>query len=159
MFKMLLPGLLSAVALLGCATGSTTPDLTTCQYSTPVVSNASGKLHGEPCTSNAECKYGTCTKSALQLGGVAVTKGICTKQCSCGGSTSICSNENVTDASGIAVVEFKCIKADGGAGSECARYCTSAADCKAWNPELPFCVDGVSGKFQSGVKVCSAVSK
>ncbi len=157
MLKNLLLGLTILVSA-GCATGSTTPDLTNCQYSTPVISNAAGKLHGEACTSNAECKYGTCTKAALQLGGAAVTKGVCTKQCSCGGSASVCANENVTDASGNAVVEFKCIKAPTGAGSECARYCTSAADCKAWNPELPYCVAGVSGKFQSGVKVCSAVS-
>ncbi len=156
MFKLLRTGLLLTLALSGCATGSTTPDLTNCQYSTPVITKADGKLHGEACTSNAECKYGTCSKSAMQVGGHGTT-GVCTKQCSCGGTSSVCANDNVVDTDGTAIREFKCIKAYTGPGAECALYCTSAADCQKWNPALKYCVDGVSPVFNSGVKVCSAV--
>lgn len=136
-----------ALGALGCESASTT-DVGICQYTTPVVKKSDGKLHGEPCDSDAECKYGTCTKAAMQLGG-AGTKGVCTKQCSCGGATSVCGADDVTGK------VFKCIKAPTGAGSECALSCASAADCMAVNPDLKYCISS-SSKFQTGVKVCSA---
>lgn len=142
----------AAVALTGCAT--TTIDNSMCTYATPVISQPGGGLHGEPCTKSSECKYGTCVFGALQQGGKATAQGVCTKQCACGGPTSACSIDDEVQTGRA----FTCIAAGSGPGKECAMKCATAADCTAINSELKYCVAGVSGKFQTAVKVCSAVA-
>jgi len=143
--------LAAAVAVAAaCTTTAAEPGL--CQYGAPVISNASGLLHGIACTSNDQCKYGACRFDAMQQGGASKV-GVCTKQCSCGGSTSQCSNDNDSTKG----LDFTCIKAATGAGSECAVRCTSDNFCQGVNPAQPFCVTGVKGVFSAGaVKACSA---
>jgi hypothetical protein len=147
---------LSAALLcwLATACATTTVDSGICPYTTPVVSQPSGGLHGEPCTKDSECKYGTCVFEALQLGKIKGAQGVCTKQCACGGPTSACSSDDDAQTGRA----FTCIAAGSGAGKECAMKCASAADCLAINSELKYCVAGVSGKFQTAVKVCTSVA-
>ncbi|MSP90999.1 MAG: hypothetical protein EXR79_04220 [Myxococcales bacterium] len=114
------------------------------------IATTTGKLHGEECTANADCKYGNCSGTALMLAGATTFK-VCTKEASCGTGTQ-CSDDNDT-AKGL---EFTSIKAAAGAGTECAMTCLSAADCAKVNPKLAFCVTSVTGKFSAGRKVCSA---
>jgi len=143
--------LLLTASALACTT-TTAPADGQCPFSSPVVSNANGLLHGVGCTDNSQCKYGTCTKSAMQQGKSSTT-GVCTKQCSCGGPTSVCSNDN-DDTKGL---YFTCIKAASGSGSECGVTCKTDSDCGKINPNQPFCVSGVTGVFTAGAqKVCSS---
>lgn len=114
------------------------------------VATTTGKLHGEECTANADCKYGNCSGTALMLAGETTFK-VCTKEASCGTGTQ-CSDDNDT-AKGL---EFTSIKASAGAGTECAMTCISAADCAKVNAKLKFCVTSVTGRFSAGRKVCSA---
>ncbi len=143
--------LLLTLALAACTT-TTTPTDGQCPFGSPVVGNANGLLHGVGCTDNSQCKYGTCTKTAMQQGKSSTT-GVCTKQCSCGGTTSQCSIDN-DDTKGLA---FTCIKAASGSGSECGVTCKTDADCGKINPNQPYCVTGVKGVFSAGaLKVCSS---
>ncbi len=124
----------------------------TCPFGAPVVKTTEGLLHGVGCQTDAQCKYGVCSKSAMQQGGTS-TVGVCTKQCSCGGPTSQCSIDNDSTKN----LSFTCIKAYSGSGSECGVICTSDKQCGDINPGQPFCVTGVKGVFSAGaVKVCSA---
>lgn len=143
--------LLFALALFGGCVDTTTVDPGACPYASPVITNATGLLHGIACTSDSQCKYGHCLKNAMQQGGSSAV-GVCTKQCSCGGATSQCSNDNGNDKG----LTFTCIAAAKGAGKECAVYCKSDGDCQAINPNQPFCVSGLSGVFSTGLKVCAS---
>lgn len=144
--------LLAAAALLGGCIDTETVDPGECPYPAPVISNATGLLHGIACNSNADCKYGTCLKNAMQQGG-ASTVGVCTKQCSCGGATSQCSNDDDSTKG----LTFTCIVRATGAGKECGLTCTSDAFCQSVNPAQPFCVASLKGVFSAGArKVCAA---
>lgn len=121
----------------------------------PTIKNPQGGVHGAPCVKDADCLYGSCGKSALQLNGhVTTTEGVCTKDCACGSAASQCDLDNEATAS----VAFTCIKsiesATGGTTSECAIQCDSLADCTKINPRVTVCTD-TSDLFETGVKVCS----
>lgn len=142
--------LLATVLAAACTTATDTTGQ--CPFASPVVKNQNGLLHGVACNADADCKYGVCTKAAMQQGGSSAT-GVCTKQCSCGGETSTCSIDNDLNKG----LSFTCIKAYSGSGSECAAVCKSDADCQKINPAQPNCVDGVTGVFTAGAqKVCSS---
>ncbi len=146
-----------ALGALGGCVDTTTTEQGVCPYPAPVISNATGLLPGIACTSAAQCKYGTCVKTAMQQG-LSSTVGVCTKQCSCGGATSQCSNDNGNDKG----LSFTCIAAAKGAGKECAVYCKNdnttgiSAYCQAINPNQPYCVSGLSGVFSTGLSVCAS---
>ena len=55
-----------------------------CPYKNSVT-NPTGKLHGEPCTNEAECKYGICMHSDAYAAEPSIK--FCTKQCQCGVSS------------------------------------------------------------------------
>lgn len=142
------------LAAAGCESFGTNPAdnpfQTDCQKST-AISNLSGKRHGEACTTAAECMYGFCKFGALQLINDA-TKGVCTKDCSCG-ANSECSKENIAGQS------YSCIfGAAKPVAKECAAVCTSDAQCAAINPALPFCLSssGYSGVFSTALRNCAA---
>jgi hypothetical protein len=138
-------GLLSACDTASPADGSDG----TCPYPAQTITAPAGKLHGEACTTSAECKYGICSKTTLQAAGSGA--GVCVKQCNCGVGSQ-CTDDN--DASRNA--SFTCVFAPSGGKKECAKFCKTNEECLAWNPELPFCSSGMSGQFQTGVKACSA---
>lgn len=52
--------------------------------------NENGKLHGEGCLSDNECKYGRCVNAPIVTGGAFK---ICTKDCTCG-ALSECDDDN-----------------------------------------------------------------
>lgn len=141
---------LTLVVATGCSVTAVDPG--TCQFGAPVVKTTDGLLHGIACQTDAQCKYGVCSKTAMQQGGSS-TQGVCTKQCSCGGATSQCSADNDS----VKNLSFTCIKAAVGSGSECGVICTSDKQCADINPNQPFCVTGVKGVFTAGaLKACSA---
>ena len=143
--------ILVAMFASACESGSAV-DPSVCQFAAPTVTNANGLLHGIACNTSADCKYGTCRKAAMQQG-KSSTVGVCTKQCSCGGSLSQCSIDDNIDKN----LTFTCIKAYTGSGSECGVTCTSASDCQKINPAQPHCVSGVKNVFTAGArKVCSS---
>lgn len=145
-----LPLLLASVLLAGCETAEPADGSDgVCPYPAQIITTSSGKLHGEPCANNAECKYGICSKSTLQAAGSGA--GVCVKQCNCGVGSQ-CSDDNSASRS----AEFTCIFAPSGGQKECARYCKTDAECQAWNPELPFCNNSGGVRFSTGVKVCNA---
>lgn len=140
-----------AVGLCACTTGAESGSEDCPQVSK--LTNAAGLLHGVACSSNADCKYGTCSTTALQMAGQSGF-GVCTKNCRCG-EFSQCSDDDKNTKN----MTFSCIKGGpGGTLSECAARCTSAADCQAINPKLPFCVTSVNGSFSGAVKVCAGAS-
>lgn len=140
---MLLVLLLSA----GCEANTTQGGDYTCP-NVAVIKNAQAGVHGAHCVKDADCKYGVCSKGALQLSGhVTTTEGVCTKNCACGPNSSC-------DMEDQGAFHFKCIKAPAGAGSECAVQCGSVTDCQQINPAFNACV-GTSQFFTTGVKVCT----
>lgn len=135
-------------ALAGCvAADNTAGSDGLCPYPDQYVKVPTGKLHGEPCSADADCKWGICSKTSLQAGGTGA--GICTKQCNCG-LGSQCSDDNTSSA------QFTCIFASSGGKKECARSCKTDAECASWNPALPHCSSSGGGGFQTGLSVCSA---
>lgn len=148
--RVVLAMLLATGLLVGCETADPADGSDgVCPYPAQTITAPTGKLHGEACTTSAECKYGICSKTTLQAAGSGA--GVCVKQCNCGVGSQ-CTDDN--DASRSA--EFTCIFAPSGGKKECARFCKTDAECGAWNPELPFCRSGQSDLFQTGVKVCTA---
>lgn len=114
----------------------------------PGIGNPAKKLHGAACATKGECAYSVCNVNALQLAGhVTATEGVCTKDCSCGPNSGC----DIDNGNGV---EYKCIKAKSGPGSECAIACTSDAQCKAINPRFDHC-GYAETRFTSGVKVCT----
>lgn len=151
MVPALLAACVAVLGLGGCTTG-TEPSTDCPNVST--LTKPDGLLHGVACTTNADCKYGVCSTSAMQMAG-ATGFGVCTKNCRCGPNSQCSDDDNNTKN-----MTFSCIKGGaGGAVSECAARCTSAADCQAINPKLPFCVTSVSGSFSGAVKVCAGAAK
>lgn len=154
-----LVGTIAAVALLagavcGCDSFGTNPAAnpfeTDCQKST-AISNANGKSHGEACTTAAECMYGFCKFGALQLIN-DTTKGVCTKDCSCGAGSQC-------DADNAGAQSYTCIFGSAKpVAKECALTCTSDAECAAANPDLPFCLSssGYDLVFSTARRVCAA---
>ncbi len=127
------------------------PFETDCQKSTKI-SYPDGKRHGEECTKADDCQYGYCKLGALQLINDH-TKGVCTKDCSCGAGSQC-------DADNISGQGYTClIGAAKPVQKECGATCSSDADCQALNPALPFCLtnaNGYSGVFSTARKVCAA---
>lgn len=152
MFRSAVLALLIALVTSGCIESSGS-EVGACPYGSPILSSDPNTLlHGIACEKNEQCRYGACINNAMQQAGDTSYK-VCTKHCSCGGPTSQCSNDN-DPSKGL---EFTCIKAAQGPGSECALKCTNDAFCQNVNPKQPFCVTGVTGVFTAGaVKVCSA---
>ncbi len=137
-------------AAMACTT-TTTPTDGQCPYPANTVTNASGLLHGIACTDNSQCKYGVCTKTAMQQGKSSTT-GVCTKQCSCG-INSQCSDDNDANKG----LEFTCIFASSGPGRECGVVCKNDTDCKNINSNQPFCIDSIKGVLSSGArKICAS---
>lgn len=117
----------------------------------PVVTNAQAGVHGAACSKSADCKYGTCYFAPMQLAGhVTPSVGVCSKDCSCGSSTSQCS----IDDDEANALHFTCIKAPSGAGSECAIGCKTLDDCTKVNPVFTACTAS-SKAFSTGIKVCT----
>ena len=141
-------GLIAGCVVSSAATTGGTGDCT----QTATVSNVSGKLHGQACTQNSECKYGVCSQTAMVLVGVG-SIGICTKECNCGANSS-CDLDNVLDANKNIVSGFDCARQ--GSQAQCAYQCTSDDQCKAWNPSLPYCLAGYDNYFSVGTHVCAA---
>ncbi|MCA9523373.1 MAG: hypothetical protein KC609_20505 [Myxococcales bacterium] len=85
------------------------------------VTNASGLLHGSPCTQDSECMYGKCLQSP-----VASFK-FCSKNCSCGANSS-CSDDPANNG-----VTYACARKRSGTSvnaEQCLLRCSSVADCQ-----------------------------
>ena len=139
------------LVLASCNTAAAAGGDYTCTNAPSKVHPQAG-VHGASCANDADCEYGACSKSALQLNGhVTTTEGVCTKNCSCGSASSQC-NADDDAANSLA---FTCIKGTSGdTTSECAIKCTSVADCTKVNPRFTACTDS-STRFSTGVKVCA----
>lgn len=106
-------------------------------------------LHGEACTSDADCWYGHCLFGS-PFAGYDPTIGICTKNCGFGGpgtGFTECVKDNGNN------LVFKCtFEKTKQSGNDkipddqpnvfkaCLRECKTDAECQAWNPNLPNCV-------------------
>lgn len=135
-------------ACLGCQANTTAPLGDSNCLKSATISNVAGHLHGAECTADADCKYGVCKKPAYQTGSDK-TFGVCTKDCSCGAGSECSKDDDATQG-----LHFSCIKAQSGAGSECAIQCVSNADCSKINPKLKVCASS-STFFQSAQKICT----
>ena len=114
-----------------------------------------GKLHGESCTQDADCLYGSCM-FGLPVANYDKAIGVCNKNCGYvgGGSKFIaCGSEDDNPKSAV----YKCViektqeigntkqdKSLPNVYKMCVRNCLSDADCLAWNPALPNCHNGNS---------------
>lgn len=120
----------------------------------PEPANPALGRHGQTCTQNSDCMYGVCAFGA-PLAGYDAAIGFCTKNCGCTGTAAVCS----TDDSGMDET-YKCVmektiqsgnpKRDASkpVSKMCARVCQKDADCAAWNPALPDCLQ-VSNRYVS----------
>ena len=138
------------VVFAGCDTAAAAGGDYTCTNA-PSIVYPKGLPTGAACTKNADCAYGGCAMSALQLSGhVTATEGVCTKNCACGSAASQCSTDD-SDANNL---HYSCIKAVGATTSECAVKCTTLDDCTKVNPRFNTCTES-SDLFGTGVKVCT----
>jgi len=149
--KLLLPTcLVAGAAILGCltSTGADAPQECTKSAS---IKHQTAALHGVPCTKDDECMYGYCKKGSMQAG-FDTTKGVCTKDCSCGPG-SACNVDDGKDGTGKA--SYLCIKSTSYSPpqSECAQFCKSNTDCA--NIPGPSCL-GSSDHVTTGAgyKIC-----
>ncbi len=139
------------VAFAGCDTTTAAAGGDYTCTNTPVLSYPQAGVAGAACKKSADCQYGTCEFSALQLAGhITTTEGVCTKNCACGAATSQCSADD-NDANNL---HFTCIKQIGGTASECAVKCASVADCQKINPRFNACTES-SDAYGTADNVCT----
>lgn len=92
-----------------------------------------GKLLGEQCTTNAECRFGACvTGSNAGLPAVSSTFGYCSRGCDCGTTAT-----QLTDDEKLS---FSCVYPPGNQGRwrHVVPKCDSFADCSV-NPGFKLC--------------------
>jgi hypothetical protein len=135
------------------------PDSFKCPIKTP---GLGGKI-GTACTKDEDCKWGSCFFGP-PLAGYDGAIGICAKSCSCtGGDANM--NSCYYDDTPDLTESYKCVmEKTAGAGNKlfvgpdpvkmCARTCKKDADCVAWNPEMPNCINGSTNELSSGASVC-----
>jgi len=88
-----------------------------------LVQNPGGKLHSEPCTSDAECKYGLC-HSSPEIAGFK----FCTKNPYCGPTTE-CSSDNSNGKTYFAQLYNNNSHPNETAKEICVQECKFATDC------------------------------
>lgn len=123
----------------------------------PPERTAGSGLHGEACTSDADCWYGHCLFGS-PFAGYDPAIGICTKNCGFGGPGTGVTECVKDDGNGVVFTcNFEKTKQSGNdkiaadqpdVFKACLRSCKADADCVAWNPALPNCAKS-SDKYLS----------
>lgn len=109
-----------------------------------------GLLHGQKCSSHAECMYGYCMKGGF-LTGYDDAISYCTKNNACTGSGSFTTAPCDYDDDASKSVTFKSAfeKSKSGGNDKrtssspfkvCAKTCKSDGECATWNAEMPHCI-------------------
>lgn len=120
--RIVVPMMIALLAFaFGCSEDSLTGNTDPVCGNVVTVTNASGLLHGSPCTQDSECKYGKCLQSP-----VASFK-FCSKNCSCG-ANSACSDDPANNGT-----TYACARKRTGSSSnaeQCLLRCSTVADCQ-----------------------------
>lgn len=120
------------------------------------ITNPTGLLHGEACTSDGECKFGTCLKS----GGVA-SFGYCTKDCTAN-VNSACGNDDKTSTA-YPTNTYACLRKKTSQSSvnplqHCAVRCATDQECVALGYTKCLGLDSDALNLSSGgTKICQSI--
>jgi hypothetical protein len=107
-----------------------------CPYAANVVTNPEGGYQGDECTTDDDCRYGTCVSSPLVTGDQFK---ICTKQCNCG-ENSECSADGRVDGLDSTCLRFGLsVYPDEPMTAFCQRECTTVSDCQSFSEKYTDC--------------------
>ena len=95
---------------------------------TNTITNLSGKLHGEPCTTNEECMYGLCHHSDAIASDPNIK--FCTKRCDCG-PNSTCTDEDGPNEHFVCQKYSLTFNPTEKFLSICSLFCKVLSDCPA----------------------------
>jgi hypothetical protein len=107
-----------------------------CPFAANEVTNPEGGYQGDECTTDDDCRYGTCLSSPLVTGDQFK---ICTKQCNCG-ENSECSADGRVDGLDSTCLRFGLsVYPDEPMTAFCQRECTTLSDCQSFSEKYTDC--------------------